>query len=120
MNQIHHGRPLFRIAHRRDVALGLVEQKIGVPLRALQKFSVHAHVIRFRIGLGAEFGDHGPVDLHVPRRDQLLRLPAGSDSGSSDNFLQPFQRHNELPNLSGTECRVRSNEVPSPRGAKTI
>jgi hypothetical protein len=29
----------------------------------------------------------------MPIRNQLLSLPAGSNSGSSDNLLQTFERH---------------------------
>ena len=62
-------------------------------LSAVEKFSVDADVIGFRIGLGAEFGDDGSVDLNVSSRNELLGLSAGSKSGSGDNFFHAFTRH---------------------------
>src|SRR5260221_8921455 len=92
-NQIHHGGSLLRVAHGGDVALGLVEQKIVVPLRAVQKLSVDADVVGLRIGFAAEFGHNLAVDLHGSGGDEFLGGSSGSDSGGSDNLLQTFSRH---------------------------
>ena len=63
-------------------------------LRPVQKFPVDPNVVGLRISLSAEFGDHRPVDLHVAGRNEFLRLPAGGNSGSGDDLLQAFHRHN--------------------------
>ena len=65
VNQIHDRGALFRIAHRGDETLGLIEQEVDVALRAVKQLAIHAHVVGFGIGFGAEFGDDGSVDLHA-------------------------------------------------------
>ncbi len=93
MKQIHDGGAVFRIAKRSDVALGLVHQQINMPLGTVKKLSVHADVIDFRISLGAQFGDDLAVYGDESAGDDLLGLAARGNSGSSDNFLQTFSRH---------------------------
>jgi hypothetical protein len=93
VNQIHHSRPLFRIAHRRDVSLGLVEQKIRMALRPEQQLPVDADMVKLGISLAAQFGDHLPIDLHMAGNDQFLGLAARRDPGRGNDFLQALSRH---------------------------
>ena len=58
-----------------------------VAARSLKQLSIDAHVIDVGIGLAAEFGDHGAVDLHVPGRDQLLGFSPGGNARRGDDFL---------------------------------
>ena len=57
VQQIHHCRPLFRIAQGGDVILGLVHQQVNVALGFTQKFSIYADVVVLKVGFAAEFGD---------------------------------------------------------------
>ena len=58
-----------------------------MPLRSVQKFSVHPDVIAFVIGLGAKFGDDLSVYRYQSAGNQFLSFAARSDSGSGNNFL---------------------------------
>jgi hypothetical protein len=62
-------------------------------LRAMQKFVVDANVIGFGIGFGSEFGDYGSIYFDVSRGNQFFGLAPRSDSGSGDDLLQTFSRH---------------------------
>src|SRR5208282_2687567 len=77
-------------------SLGLVQRHISETLGALQQLAIHADVILRWIGLGAEFGDDLPIDLHVAGGDQSFGFAARCHSGSSNNFLQTFGWHEWL------------------------
>src|SRR5579872_7053102 len=96
-HQIHHCRPLFWIAYRRDITLGFIQKQIRMPLFALQQLPIDADVVHLGISFAAEFRDHRPVHLHMPGRDQFLSFSPGSDTSRRDYFLQPLEGHIERP-----------------------
>jgi hypothetical protein len=53
----------------------------------MQQFSVHADVIGFRVGLGAEFGYDLSVDFDQAGRDHIFGFAPRGNSGSGNDFL---------------------------------
>ena len=93
LHQVHYRGTFFLIADRGHIALGFVQHDVAETLGPLQQFAIDAYVVLFRIGLGAEFGDHLTIDLHAAGNDHFFGLAAGCNPGSSDNLLQTFGRH---------------------------
>jgi len=59
--EIHHRGPALRIHARGDVAGGLVEQDVAVPLRPFHAAAVHPDVVGGGIGLDAHLTRHDAV-----------------------------------------------------------
>ena len=88
----------LRILHSCDVAFRFVQRQIGVALRPAQQLSVYANVIMLRVCFRPECGNRLPIHGHRAASDQLFGMTAGSDTGSSDDFLQAFACHKRLVN----------------------
>src|SRR6266403_839395 len=100
-HQLHNCQASFRIADRGHVPFRLVQQKIEKPLRPLQQFSIHADLVPLRVGLRTQLRNHGSVESHPPRRNQLLRLATRRNPASRHDFLQSFGSHRSSQCYSG-------------------
>jgi len=94
--KLHDRRAALGIAHRRHVALGLIQHEITMPLRPLQKFPIYPDVIAPRIRFASQFCDHRAIHLNAAGRDQLFRVAAARDSRFGENLLQALQVNGRL------------------------
>ena len=76
LEQADYRRPPLGVGERRHISPRLMQQNGDGLLRALQQFSVHLHVVSFRVRFFAEPAGHTAVDRDASFDQHLLGLPA--------------------------------------------
>jgi hypothetical protein len=92
VKQTKHRWAAFRIVRRRDHTRRLVKQQIAWRGRRLHPLAVDLDGIGLEVGLLADPRD-ATVDGHSPGTDPLLCLPARTEPGTRDQFLQSLKCH---------------------------
>lgn len=86
LHEIHHGLALLRIVAGGDIVLGFIEQHIHFLLQSDGLVMEH-HLIGAE-HLGAELGNHFPIDLHYACLDELIGLTTAANAGIGEELVQ--------------------------------
>ncbi len=106
---------VLRVVQRRDNAGRFVKRVVKRRHGRLDAFAINFDAVFGGICLSAEFANDAAVDRDTPFDNPPLRLTAGSQTGASDNFLQPFHERGTISSLQAGRPRSSRREFPAAR-----
>jgi hypothetical protein len=86
---VQNRRPSPLIVKCRDAVLWFVQKDIERPLSCRYRLAVDRNAVVQWIDLRSQFLDHSAIDSNGPRKDELVVLAAGSDTGQGQIPVQP-------------------------------
>jgi hypothetical protein len=91
-DEVHNRVATTLVVHRRDVALGLVEQDVAPPL-VRNEIPVYLDLLALCIDFRAKFGHDNAIDANPSFNDHFFCPAARRDTARREDSLQSFHAH---------------------------